>query len=234
MPSPGAPGGGFFLFGEMVMARPFAGFVVCSLVLHLVIFSLLFKKPHLSQEIAFARAMNVRLAKVDVPSASVAIDRSSLHRADNRQVVEAGPSVHPASVQNGKAVKLQISKALRQRALEQNSTMEHGVEVGADEPVPPDAVRQYRMNLAKEVRRYGDLPSLARRHGVGGTVMIIVAATKGMSHPQVILGHPGTNASLDTEVLEIMRRVVVSAAMPAVLGGKQFAFNLPIQFSLED
>ncbi|MCX8085770.1 MAG: energy transducer TonB [Rhodocyclaceae bacterium] len=99
----------------------------------------------------------------------------------------------------------------------------------------PDAagLRQYRLALASEARRFRRYPEIARREGTGGTaeVMVVVAAA-GVRRVELV--RSSGHALLDAAAQEMMSRAAERAELPASLRGQDFAVRVPVVFSLED
>lgn len=97
-----------------------------------------------------------------------------------------------------------------------------------------DALRQYRLALAVEARRFKRYPRLARERGWEGTVAV-----------QVILGSAGGPALarvqrgsgyglLDEQGLDMLNRALAATPVPEALRGREISILLPIEFSLEE
>lgn len=98
----------------------------------------------------------------------------------------------------------------------------------------PDGIRRYRLNLAREARKFKRFPELARRQGWEGEVSIVVTTIAGHVLPQVSLSQESGFPVLDAAALEMVRLAVPGAEVPESLRGQVFALTLPIRFSLED
>lgn len=99
----------------------------------------------------------------------------------------------------------------------------------------PDAagLRQYRLALAGEARRFRHYPEAARRAGVAGTVEVRVMV-RGSAPPQTELVHSSGRALLDAAALEMLRVAAARTPLPDSLRGIEFAVLLPVVFSMED
>lgn len=100
----------------------------------------------------------------------------------------------------------------------------------------PDAagLRQYRLALAGEARRFRRYPEEARRAGIAGTaeVRLTVAAAGVPRH--VELAKSSGHAALDAAALEMLDRAAEHARLPALLQGRSFAVLLPVVFEVQD
>ncbi len=97
-----------------------------------------------------------------------------------------------------------------------------------------DDVRQYRMNLSREARRYKRYPLFARERGLEGTAVVVVSTRVGLVIPQVSLSASSGTPSLDAQALEMIRLAVRDAKIPESLRNRDFGIDLPIQFALDD
>jgi protein TonB len=95
-----------------------------------------------------------------------------------------------------------------------------------------DALREYRLALAIEARRYKRYPPLARERGWEGTVEATVSAGS-VAVPLVALERSSGHAVLDEQTLEMLRRAVLSTPLPEGLRGRDFRVVVPVRFSLE-
>jgi periplasmic protein TonB len=98
----------------------------------------------------------------------------------------------------------------------------------------PDGIRQYRLNLAREARRFKSYPGVARERGWEGDVVVVVNTVAGAQLPQVALGQSSGRALLDEEAVNLVEQAVRSATIPDSLRGRSFALTLPIQFRLDE
>ena len=102
------------------------------------------------------------------------------------------------------------------------------------ESISQDGLREYRLNLSREARRYKRYPALARQRGLEGVVVIVVSTSAGFPLPQVSLSRSSGQEVLDQQAMEMLSLAVRAANMPDSLRGKDFAIDLPIHFSLDD
>lgn len=105
-----------------------------------------------------------------------------------------------------------------------------------EEPEAPsaDGLRQYRLMLAREARRFKRYPAYARERGWEGDVIILLAGASVLDTPSVSLEKSSGHAVLDEQALDIMRSAVSLATLPESLRGKKFRITVPIQFRLDD
>jgi len=105
----------------------------------------------------------------------------------------------------------------------------------AAEPQGADAagLRQYRLALAGEARRFRSYPETARRAGMAGTAEVRVTVGAGAAR-QTELARSSGHAILDTAALEMLRAAVARTTLPESLRGREFAVLLPVVFEVED
>jgi protein TonB len=102
------------------------------------------------------------------------------------------------------------------------------------EEVSPDGVRQYRLNLAREARRFKHFPPLARERGWEGVAVVVVSTVAGVPLPQVSLSQSSGFELLDQEALMLVAQAVTTAVLPDSLRNRTFALTLPIHYRLDD
>ena len=102
------------------------------------------------------------------------------------------------------------------------------------EDVSVDGVRQYRLNLAREARRFKDYPRGARERGWEGVVAVVVNTVAGVGVPVVSLSQSSGFDVLDQAALDLVGQAVSTATIPESLRGRQFALTLPIHYRLDD
>ena len=98
----------------------------------------------------------------------------------------------------------------------------------------PDAagLRQYRLALAGEARRFRRYPEIARRDGLAGTAEIRVAVMQGERLAE--LSRSSGHALLDAAALEMLRQAAARTQLPDSLRGQKFAVLLPVVFEVEE
>lgn len=104
------------------------------------------------------------------------------------------------------------------------------------ESAAPDAagLRQYRLALAREARRYKRYPDAARRAGWSGTVEVrINVITDGIA-PQAELIRSSGYALLDAAALEMLRQASGRTVLPESLRHQPVAVVLPVVFEVDE
>lgn len=126
--------------------------------------------------------------------------------------------------------------AVTERAAVASGSKTHTVSPAAAhaEDVSVDGVRQYRLNLAREARRYKDYPQRARERGWEGVVVVVVNTVAGVGVPVVNLSQSSGYDVLDQAALDLVGLSVGTATMPESLRGRQFALTLPIHYRLDE
>ena len=102
------------------------------------------------------------------------------------------------------------------------------------EPVSAEGLKEYRLSLSREARRYKRYPAIARERGLQGVVVIVINTRSGVIEPQVSLSQSSGQDILDEQALEMLRLAVRAAKLPESLRGRDFGLDLPVHFSLED
>jgi len=97
-----------------------------------------------------------------------------------------------------------------------------------------DGLRQYRLNLAREARRFKRYPVQARERGWEGVVVVVVNTVAGAEHPQVMLSQSSGFEILDQEALELVTQAIRTALIPDSLRGRLFGLTLPIHYHLDE
>lgn len=109
-----------------------------------------------------------------------------------------------------------------------------GAGVGQADKLDLDGVRQYRLSLAREARRFKRYPDQAREQGRDGIVVVVVTTVAGVPIPQVRLSQSSGSDLLDQAALELLEIAVQTATLPESLRGQQFGLTLPIHYRLDD
>lgn len=102
------------------------------------------------------------------------------------------------------------------------------------EVIDADGLRQYRLALAKEARRYKRYPALARERNWEGVVTVTISIPLPGALPLVSLGKSSGHEILDRQALEMIGQAVLAASLPESLRGKAVSVNLPVRYSLDE
>lgn len=119
-----------------------------------------------------------------------------------------------------------------------------GMAVAAREAVPQvvaatdgagldaDGVRQYRMALALEARRFKRYPPSALAEDVGGTVEVRVSVAAGGQAQEIALARTSGYSALDDAALDMLRKAAPRTVVPELLRRRSFVINLPVVFDV--
>jgi periplasmic protein TonB len=95
-------------------------------------------------------------------------------------------------------------------------------------------VEQYRLALIVAARRYKRYPAIALEKGWQGKVQVrMVISANGMIASASITTGSGHDI-LDNQALEMLKKGNTAVPIPASLRGREFSFEVPVIFNLED
>ncbi|MDP1652652.1 MAG: TonB family protein [Rhodocyclaceae bacterium] len=158
--------------------------------------------------------------------------KPSRQQAASAQIEQSAPAVLPAPTFSEKPAPAAPGGELVQQATAKPATVALAAPAAAH---GPDAagLRQYRLALAGEARRFRRYPDAARREGITGTaeVRVTVAAAGAARHAE--LAHSSGHAVLDAAALDMLRQATARALLPESLRGQDFAVLLPVVFEVE-
>lgn len=97
-----------------------------------------------------------------------------------------------------------------------------------------DGLRQYRIALAVEAKRFKRYPARAVELGLGGTVEIRVAVADGGEARDVDLARSSGHTVLDDAALDMIRKAAPRTALPERLQRGGFSVSLPVVFDLAE
>lgn len=100
---------------------------------------------------------------------------------------------------------------------------------GGEEGTDADGLRQYRLALAREARRFKRYPERALLAGIGGTAEVRVEQAAG-ALPVARLAHSSGDEALDAAALNMMREATPRTLIPEPLRGRSFSVSLPVIF----
>jgi protein TonB len=95
-------------------------------------------------------------------------------------------------------------------------------------------LRQYRLALATEARRFRRYPEAARRAGLAGTAEVRVTVMAGGTQRVAELNRSSGHAALDAAALEMLRQAARQTALPESLREQNFSVLLPVLFEVEE
>lgn len=94
----------------------------------------------------------------------------------------------------------------------------------------PDALREFRMALARAARAARHYPATAREQGLEGVVRLRLSWRQGLPMPLVSLQQGSGHLLLDEAALEMLRQALAATPVPRELPA--FDLVLPVEFSL--
>jgi len=103
-------------------------------------------------------------------------------------------------------------------------------EVGPDQA----GLRQFRLSLAGEARRFRRYPESARQAGLAGTSEVRVAVEAGGGVRHAALSRSSGHEILDQAALDMLRQAAARAVLPDSLRGQSFAVLLPVVFEVAE
>lgn len=104
----------------------------------------------------------------------------------------------------------------------------------ASDGLDGDGLRQFRLALAREARRYKRYPERAQAAGLVGTAEVRVEVGAGGTAREARLARSSGHELLDAAAVEMLRQAAPRTALPESLRGRAFAVNLPVVFDLND
>lgn len=95
-------------------------------------------------------------------------------------------------------------------------------------------VRQFRLSLASEARRFRRYPEAARQAGLSGTAEVRISVAPGGWVRHADLSRSSGHALLDAAALEMLQQAAMRAVLPESLREPGFAVLLPVVFAVEE
>ncbi len=205
----------------------------------LVLLALVPVLPQGEAGVPSAQRLLARLRSAPVPAPAV-LPAPTFPAQANATVPSARPQIvtqssHSAPVDNPASVPLTAmaggEPAVATEAAAPSVALPSPAELGA-----PDAagLRQYRLALASEARRYRRYPAAARRAGLAGTAEVRISIAASGVAAQTELTRSSGHVQLDTAAVEMLRLAAERTALPDALRHRQFAVLLPVVFEVEE
>lgn len=182
------------------------------------------------------QATSLPANQAEVKSAS----EPSLHARDtashvqpdiSKQTVISSPTGAPAPMA---AMSPQPQASASPSAAATNSVYQQSASPSPSGSAPADALRDYRLQLARQARRLKSYPPLARQRGQEGTVELVLSHPLAGSTVLVQLQRRSGVEALDNQALQMMEKVVRQVELPSSLNDKVFQMSLSIEYRLED
>jgi protein TonB len=95
-------------------------------------------------------------------------------------------------------------------------------------------MREYRIGLATQLRRFAVYPPSARVAGMAGRTEIRLAVAAGGYAQSASIFRSSGHALLDEAALDMLQRAAAVVAAPPVLRGRDFEVVVPVEFAPED
>ncbi|RLJ67521.1 TonB family protein [Sulfurisoma sediminicola] len=170
-------------------------------------------------------------AEVPAPLRPAKAPLTGRDRADVSAVLPApGPVVVAASVAAAATASSTAAPADRSPAVAGRPAGAAGNGAGqGGEGADADGLRQYRLALAREARRFKRYPERALLAGIGGTAEVRVEQAAG-AFPVARLARSSGDEALDAAALDMMREAAPRTTIPEPLRGRSFAVSLPVIF----
>jgi periplasmic protein TonB len=218
--------------------------ILVSILVHLAVLSS-FRQPVLLPDMttrAAPRAINAQLHSAEFPKPE-SPPFESLSAPAEKSVVAASEALKKPGSEKKALVLPSFSRstatedvAVTDRAVVFSGEAARASSAGAGqaEKLDLDGVRQYRLSLAREARRFKRYPDQAREQGREGVVVVVVTTVAGVAIPQVTVSQSSGSDLLDQAALELLDIAVQTATLPESLSGQQFGLTLPIHYRLDD
>lgn len=97
-----------------------------------------------------------------------------------------------------------------------------------------DGEQEYRLNLAREARRFKRHPSGIDGREAEGVVVVAVSMRVAELPPEIRLHQSSGDEALDRSALEMMEQAVKTARIPLELQGRRFRIAVPVEYRLAD
>lgn len=97
-----------------------------------------------------------------------------------------------------------------------------------------EAVKEYRLNVARTSRQFKNYPPLARKQGWEGVVLVAVAMPLAAGAPTVSLGRSSGYEVLDRQALDMVEQAVGLAVLPDGMRDRRLKISLPVEYRLAD
>lgn len=221
--------------------------LIASLLLHLL-FLLgwrVMELPLAPTDAAPPRALEAVLSRAALPEAPThslperPVPKVLKARAERgvspvRENARAEALVFAPNTSSTAALPLAPSARTEEGGVPAGGTAPPAIAASSSEAVDADGLRQYRLALAREARRYKRYPALARERSWEGVVVVTIIIPLPGALPRVALGTSSGHEILDRQALEMIGQAVLSAALPESLRGKAVSLSLPVRYALDE
>lgn len=118
---------------------------------------------------------------------------------------------------------------------DRNADRKAGGEDASEALLPAgEGEREYRLNLAREARRYKRYPSSIDGRDAEGVVVVLVFVQLASLRPVTRLQQSSGDEALDQAALEMMEQAIKTASIPLELQGRRFRIAVPVEYRLAD
>lgn len=119
------------------------------------------------------------------------------------------------------------------------SSLQGGHDAGAAilaeaQALASEGALEYRLNVAREARKFKRYPLIARESGWEGVVVVAVSMALVSARPVVSLERSSGYDALDRQALEMMAEAVTLAPLPVGMQGRKFGISLPVEYRLAE
>lgn len=97
-----------------------------------------------------------------------------------------------------------------------------------------DGEREYRLNLAREARRYRYFPQGPDGSRIEGVVVVLVVFATLENGPEIRLQRSSGSDALDKAAMGLMAQAAQTASLPLGLQGRRFQIAVPVEYRLTD
>lgn len=105
--------------------------------------------------------------------------------------------------------------------------------LGTAEPVaglPEDVEREYRIELARAMRKRGDFPMNSNRPGVEGAVKLEVSRRAGAARPSLSLAKSSGHRELDAHALDSVAAALIDVVPPIAARDVSFRMSVVLEY----
>lgn len=114
-----------------------------------------------------------------------------------------------------------------------NAERKAGAEDASEAFLPAgDGEREYRLNLAREARRYRRYPLSSDGRDAEGVVVVSISMPLLAHRPEIRLQQSSGDEVLDRAALEMMEQAAKGGAIPLELQGRRFRIAVPVEYRL--
>lgn len=199
---------------------------VISLFVHLLAFGLLLEGPGLPPDfkgMASVRSpANVTLQSLASSPVSFVSPSAVVELASERRPARARGDIERSAVTS--SVRHPYVPASKEPVAERPESAE------AVAGLPEDVEREYRIELARAMRKRGDFPMNSSRLGVEGAVMLEVSRRAGSARPSLSLAKSSGYRDLDAHALDSVAAALIDVAPPIAARDVSFRMSVVLEY----